>query len=116
VANEVNASKTSNLAAPLLVSGCLCEGLAGRPLVLHSDNGSAMKGSTMLSAMQSLGVMPSFSRPRVSYDNAYAETLFRTAKCCSLWPHNPFDTLTEARARVQRFMQWYHYRVSLSVA
>ena len=82
VANEVHASETSELAACLLASGCLREGLAGRPLVLHSDNGSAMKGSTMLSAMQSLGVMPSFSRPRVSNDNAYAETLFRTAKYC----------------------------------
>ena len=108
VANEVHASETSELAACLLASGCLREGLAGRPLVLHSDNGSAMKGSTMLSAMQSLGVMPSFSRPRVSNDNAYAETLFRTAKYCPLWPQKPFDTLTDARAWVERFVQWYN--------
>ncbi len=108
VANEVHASETSDLAACLLTSGCLRERLAGRPLVLHSDNGSAMKGSTMLSAMQSLGVMPSFSRPRVSNDNAYAETLFRTARYCPLWPQKPFDTLTEARAWVERFVQWYN--------
>ena len=92
VANEVHASESSELAARLLVSGCLREGLAGRPLVLHSDNGSAMKGSTMLAAMQNLGVMPSFSRPRVSNDNAHAETLFRTAKYCPLWPQKPFAT------------------------
>ena len=54
VANEVHASETSELAARLLMSGCLREGVAGRPLVLHSDNGSAMKGSTMLAAIRSL--------------------------------------------------------------
>ena len=51
VANEVHASETSEHAARLLVNGCLREGLAGRPLVLHSDNGAAMKGSTMLASM-----------------------------------------------------------------
>ncbi len=108
VANEVHASETSEQAARLLVNGCLREGLAGRPLVLHSDNGAAMKGSTMLASMQNLGVMPSFSRLRVSNDNAYAETLFRTAKYCPLWPQKPFDTLVAARAWVQRFVQWYN--------
>lgn len=108
VANEVQGSETSELAARLLVSATLREGLAGRPLVLHSDNGSAMKGSTMLAAMQNLGVMPSFSRPRVSNDNAHAETLFRTAKYCPLWPQKPFATLDDARAWVQRFVQWYN--------
>jgi len=104
----VHASEASALAARVLVSGRLREGLAGRPLVLHSDNGAAMKGSTMLATMQNLGVMPSFSRPRVSNDNAYAETLFRTAKYCRLWPEKPFDTLDAARAWVERFVRWYN--------
>lgn len=108
VANEVHASETSALAARVLASGCLREGLAGRPLVLHADNGAAMKGSTMLATMQNLGVVPSFSRPRVSNDNAYAEALFRTAKYCPLWPEKPFPTLDDARAWVQRFVRWYN--------
>jgi transposase InsO family protein len=33
------------------------------PDVLHSDNGSPMKGASMLATLQALGVMPSFSRP-----------------------------------------------------
>ncbi|MGP4763388.1 transposase, partial [Klebsiella pneumoniae] len=78
-------------------------------LVLHSDNGSAMKGSTMLAAMQNLGVMPSFSRPRVSNDNAYAEALFRTAKYCPRWPERPFDTLEQARNWVNSFVAWYNH-------
>ncbi|MEQ0867891.1 integrase core domain-containing protein, partial [Pseudomonas aeruginosa] len=87
----------------------LREQRAGQPLVLHSDNGSAMKGSTMLAAMQNLGVMPSFSRPRVSNDNAYAEALFRTAKYCPLWPERPFDTLEQARNWVNSFVAWYNH-------
>lgn len=68
-----------------------------------------MKGATMLAAMLNLGVMPSFSRPRVSNDNAYAEALFRTAKYCPLWPEQPFDTLEEARDWVSRFVAWYNH-------
>lgn len=86
----------------------LRERTAGKPLVLHSDNGSAMKGATMLAAMQELGVAASYSRPRVSNDNAYAEALFMTAKYCPLWPQRPFDTLDEARQWVVQFVHWYN--------
>lgn len=109
VANEVHVSESSELAATLLTRACFREGTAGRVLVLHSDNGSAMKGATMLATMQNLGVMPSFSRPRVSNDNAHAETLFRTAKYCPMWPGKPFETIEEARDWVQRFVNWYNH-------
>lgn len=108
VASEVYECESAELAARLLTQGCLREGLAGRPLVLHSDNGSAMKGATMLACMQNLGVVPSFSRPRVSNDNAHAETLFRTAKYCPLWPERPFGDLAAARQWVQCFVVWYN--------
>lgn len=108
VANEVHESETSQQAAALLRRGCLKEQTAGRPLVLHSDNGTAMKGATMLASMHQLGVKPSFSRPRVSNDNAYAEALFKTAKYCPFWPERPFDTIEQARAWVHRFVDWYN--------
>jgi len=108
VASEVHESESAELAARLLTQGCLREGVRGQPLVLHSDNGSAMKGATMLACMQNLGVVPSFSRPRVSNDNAHAETLFRTAKYCPLWPERPFGDLVVARQWVQRFVTWYN--------
>jgi transposase InsO family protein len=82
VANEVHEIESSSHACQLLSRGCLREQTAGQPLVLHSDNGSVMKGANLLAAMQVLGVVPSYSRPRVSNDNAYAEALFRTAKYC----------------------------------
>lgn len=108
VVNEVHENESSEHASLLLSRGCLREQTAGRPLVLHSDNGTAMKGATMLATMHELGVVPSFSRPRVSNDNAYAEALFRTAKYCPLWPERPFDTLDEARLWVLGFVSWYN--------
>jgi transposase InsO family protein len=76
--------------------------------VLHSDNGSAMKGSTMLATLQKLGVVPSFSRPRVSDDNPFIEALFRTLKYCPEYPSSGFASLDAAGAWVGRFVDWYN--------
>ena len=108
VANDVFEVESSQHACQLLRQGCLREQTAGRPLVLHSDNGAVMKGSELLAAMQTLGVVPSYSRPRVSNDNAYAEALFRTAKYCPLWPKQPFESVVQARVWVLRFVAWYN--------
>ncbi|WP_458070055.1 IS3 family transposase [Rhodanobacter sp. BL-MT-08] len=109
VANEVHEAESSDHASDLIRKACLRERIVGRPLVLHSDNGSAMKGAVMLATLHELGVASSFSRPRVSNDNAYAEALFRTAKYCPLWPERPFDTIDEARVWVNRFVAWYNH-------
>ncbi|ANY87058.1 Integrase core domain protein [Pseudomonas putida] len=108
VMNEVHEAESAEHASILLERACLREGIRPDTLVLHSDNGSAMKGATMLAALRDLGVLPSFSRPRVSNDNAYAEALFRTAKYCSRWPSVPFGSLDEARMWVMRFAAWYN--------
>ena len=86
----------------------LSEGLAGRPLVLHSDNGSPMKGATMLATLEHLGVAASFSRPRVSNDNPYAESLFRTCKYRPEYPTKPFGSLEEAQTWMHKFVRWYN--------
>jgi putative transposase len=76
--------------------------------ILHADNGSAMKGATMLATLQRLGVVPSFSRPRVSDDNPYVESLFRTAKYCPHFPLRRFNSIDDARAWVTAFVIWYN--------
>lgn len=108
VGHEVHVAEAAELASLLMRRTSLAEGLAGRPLVLHSDNGSAMKGSTMLATLEQLGVAPSFSRPRVSNDNAYAESLFRTCKYRPDYPSKPFGSLKEAREWTQKFVRWYN--------
>ena len=77
---EVFETESAEQAALVLRKTHLREGICAKSLVLHSDNGSPMKGATMLSTLQRLGVMPSFSRPSVSDDNPYSEALFKTLK------------------------------------
>jgi transposase InsO family protein len=76
--------------------------------VLHSDNGGPMKGATMLATLQRLGVVPSFSRPSVSDDNPYIESLFRTLKYCPEYPSSGFESVELARLWVARFVAWYN--------
>jgi putative transposase len=78
------------------------------PLVLHSDNGSPMKGSTLLETLYSLGITPSRSRPRVSNDNPYAESIFRTCKYRPEYPTKGFDDRDAAREWVLPFVRWYN--------
>lgn len=80
-----------------------------RGWVLHSDNGGPMKGATMLATLQRLGVVPSFSRPSVSDDNPYIESLFRTLKYCPEYPSNGFESVENARQWVARFVAWYNH-------
>ena len=108
VVNEVHENESAEQASALLARGCLREQTTGNPLVLHSDNGTAMRGATMQAMMLQLGVEASFSRPRVSNDNAYAEAVFKTAKYCPMWPEKPFDTLKEAQEWVMTFVTWYN--------
>lgn len=106
---EVHESETSEHASILMKKTCLAENIAQSALVLHSDNGSPMKGATMLGMLQNLGVVPSFSRPSVSNDNPYSESLFRTLKYTPAYPSKPFESLDKARAWVLEFVQWYNH-------
>jgi transposase InsO family protein len=105
---EVYESESSDYAGAVFRNAYLREGVAGETLVLHSDNGSPMKGATMLATLQRLGVMPSFSRPSVSDDNPYSEALFKTLKYHPVYPSKPFETLDQARDWVLSFVQWYN--------
>ncbi len=66
--------------------------------VLRSDNGATLKASTVLAMLHWLGIKPSYSRPRVSNDNAFAESAFRTAKYRAFARHG-FKDLDQARDR-----------------
>lgn len=102
--------ESMDLAAGLCERICTHHGVDPHGLVLHSDNGGPMKGSTMLATMQRLGIVPSFSRPRVNDDNPYSEALFRTMKYRPEYPHRPFASIEEARQWVAQFVDWYNRR------
>ncbi len=92
----------------LFAQACMRHGVEEDQLVLHSDNGSPMKGSTMLATLHTLGVIPSFSRPRVSNDNPFSESLFRTMKYRPEYPSKPFSSIEGAQLWVDGFVDWYN--------
>jgi len=105
---EVHERESADLAAQLIRRACLAEGVTQQGLVLHSDNGAPMKGATMLATLQRLGVVPSFSRPSVSNDNPYSESLFGSLKYSPAYPARPFDNIEAARDWVHTFVTWYN--------
>lgn len=108
VAAEVHEAEDMEISSAILEAARERESAAST-LVLHADNGGPMKGSTMLSTMKRLGVVASFSRPRVSDDNAFSEALFRTLKYRPGYPRRPFTSLAEARRWVDGFVRWYNH-------
>jgi transposase InsO family protein len=76
--------------------------------VLHSDNGAPMRSYTLAAKLAELGVKRSFSRPGVSNDNAFAESLFRTMKYHESYPHRRFRDLLSVRTWVDGFVDWYN--------
>ncbi len=75
---EVHTNETGEQAAELLERSIWAEKCRKQNVVLHSDNGAPMKSLTMQAKMHDLGIITSRSRPRVSNDNPYSESLFRT--------------------------------------
>ena len=107
---EVFEEESAEHASELIRRITLAQGrLSTQPLVLHSDNGSPMKGATMLATLYQLGITPSNSRPRVSNDNPYAESLFKTLKYRPNYQPKGFSTLQEAREWVADFVNWYNH-------
>jgi len=105
---EVHETESGAHAATLIEKACWAEHIRHDTLVLHSDNGSPMKGATMLAKLQKLGIMPSFSRPSVSNDNPYSESLFGTLKYTPAYPAKSFENLEQARQWVHEFVRWYN--------
>jgi transposase InsO family protein len=100
--------ESAELAAGLLRDICSRLGIPQGQLTVHSDNGSPMKGETMLATMQRLGIAASRSRPSVSNDNPYSESLFRTLKYRPELPLKPFEDILAARRWVTDLVRWYN--------
>ena len=108
VGSEVHDTETGEYSSALLQRAVWVEQNAHTGLVLHSDNGAPMKSFKMQAKMYDLGVIPSHSRPRVSNDNPYSESLFRTVKYCPNWPRQGFRNIEDARKWVAEFVAWYN--------
>jgi len=105
---QVHDTQLSVLAADLMIDICHREQIEPKQVTRHSDNGSPMKGATLLATLQDLGIMPSFSRPSVSNDNPYSESLFKTLKYRPESPETAFLDIAAAREWVTGFVSWYN--------
>lgn len=117
VGYEVWEEENATHSATLVKKALLSENIGGKPIVLHSDNGAPMKAATFLGTLEKLGVQSSFSRPRVSNDNPYSESLFKTLKYMPKYPDKGFESLSKAREWVKDFVHWYnkvHYHSGLN--
>jgi putative transposase len=107
---EVHDTDDADHAAHLVKRAALAEGIAAKPTrpVLHGDNGSTLKATTVLAMRHWLQIKPSYSRPCVSDDNAFVEALFRAAKYRPQFPANGVADLAAARQWAAQFVHWYN--------
>lgn len=105
------------LAEDLIQECCTRQKIQPNQLTIHSDRGSAMKSKPISDLMDVLQVTKSLSRPRVSNDNPYSESQFKTLKYHPAFPDR-FGCLEDARIFCQSFFSWYNnvrYHSSLAL-
>lgn len=105
----VHEEQCGKFASELLEALCDELNVSSDGIVLHSDNGKSMKGSSMLSSMQWLGIVPSFSRPGVSDDNPFIESLFRTMKYRPGVSGQRFASVEQGVEWAQHLVHWYNH-------
>ncbi len=98
---EIHLAESGWLGADVIEKAALRERLHGKPLVLHSDNGSPMRASVLLTKLYELGITASNSRPRVSDDNAFIESLFKTLKYTPRYQTGGFKCIDACRQCTQ---------------
>ena len=106
---EISQMESSEVASGLMERCYADEKVSKAQVTLHSDNGSPMKGATLLATLESLGVATSFNRPGVSNDNPFSESLFKSLKYHGSYPEKPFLDIKESHCWVIQFVDWYNH-------
>ena len=109
VGAQVYEAEDGEYASQLIAEAIVENQADAHHLVLHQDNGSPMKGATLKAKLEELGIMASYSRPQVSNDNPYSESIFKTAKYRPWYPQAPFENLDAAREWAAEFVHWYNH-------
>ena len=100
-------SESALLAKQLIEETCEKHGIGRDSLTLHSDRGSPMRAKGTAELLVDLGVAASYSRPRVSNDNAFSEAQIKTLKYRPEFPER-FENEAQARAFLRAFFGWYN--------
>lgn len=110
---RVEEHENDDLAAEMFETAFAAAG--ARPQIIHSDGGPSMTSKTLTELFRDLGIETSRNRPRVSNDNPYSESAFKTYKYRPGYP-TYFPSLQDARAWASAFVTWYntiHHHSSL---
>lgn len=99
--------ESAALAKRLIEETCMKQGISQGHLTLHSDRGSSMTSKPVALMLSDLGITKSHSRPRVSNDNPFSESQFKTLKYRPEFPRN-FGSLQDARIFCHQFFEWYN--------
>lgn len=105
---EIYDKESGGNASTLIQKAVIKEQCSNNPIVLHSDNGSPMKAATFLETLRRLEIVASYSRPRVSNDNPFSESLFKTCKYRPEYTGKGFKTIIAAREWGLSFVNWYN--------
>lgn len=108
VAWMVAARQNADLAVHFVREAVAREGVEPGTLVAHSDRGPPMTSRSLAHVYAELGVVPSLGRPRVSDDNPYSESQFKTAKYHPTYPDAFLDE-EDARRHFESFFRWYNH-------
>jgi len=102
------ASRESAALAKRLISGaCQKQDIEADQLTLHQDRGGPMTAKTFSQLLVDLDILASYSRPRVSDDNPYSESHFKTVKYAPGYPQR-FRDPEDARDYFRVFFAWYN--------
>ncbi len=113
----VASRESGTLAKQLISETCSRNRINRKQLTVHSDRGAPMKSQTLALLLSELGITKSFSRPRVSNDNPYSESNFKTLKSHHLLPER-FGCIQDARAHCRVLLDWYnkeHYHAGIAL-
>jgi putative transposase len=105
VGAHVHASESAVLATEMMKE---IFGVHGIPRVVHADRGTSMTSKTVAALLSDLEVTKSHSRPRVSNDNPYSESWFKTLKFAPVFPER-FGSLADARSFMADFVEGYNH-------
>lgn len=94
------------LAKQVISEACTTHKIEPGTLTVHNDRGAPMTSNGFISLLGEIGVQSSQSRPRVSNDNAFSESCFKTIKYQPDYPGR-FETIEEARTWFADFFDWY---------
>ena len=109
--------ESARLAEQLIAESCERQGIAPGQLTVHADRGGPMTAKPLALKLADLGVTKTHSRPRVSNDNPFSESQFKTLKYRPEFPER-FGSLEHGRSHCADFFAWYnleHHHVGLGL-